>query len=229
MSSDGSIVVGSSPHEGSGATAGPRAHTRVYQNVSWVWTQIGADINGKAANNHSGSSILLSGDGTILAIGSPRNNNGNMQKCGLVRIYQNIGDFWTLLGTDIFGLEGNHLNGTSVSLSSNGTTISIGTPMTYDSSLPGMTGLYNLSTILSSDDFELSNFSIYPNPLKDFVIISKESSLQLEKVTIYNQLGQLVKTAANNVIDISELANGSYFVEIVINKGKGQKYCLKAN
>jgi Flp pilus assembly pilin Flp len=226
LSSDGTILAIGDPSN-NGVNGSDSGHVRVYRNVSGTWTQIGADIDGKAANNYSGSSISLSGDGTILAIGSPRNSNGNTQNCGLVRIYQNVGDVWTLIGTDIIGLGSNHLNGTSVSLSSNGTVLAIGAPVMYDGGIPGMTRIYNISAVLSNDDFVLNAFSISPNPSKDFVTISMENNLLLKKVTIYNQLGQLMKTTTNSIVDISELTNGSYYVEIITDKGKGTKKMVK--
>ena len=64
LSSDGSIIaIGAAQNNGSGTD--DAGHVRVYQNISGVWTQIGADINGEAANDQSGRSVALSSDGTI--------------------------------------------------------------------------------------------------------------------------------------------------------------------
>ena len=52
-------------------------------------TQIGQDIDGEAAGDQSGYSISLSSDGSIIAIGSP-NNDDNGANSGHVRVYQNI-------------------------------------------------------------------------------------------------------------------------------------------
>ena len=53
-------------------------HVRVYEwNADTSdWVQKGTDIDGEAAFNYSGSSVSLSSDGTILAIGA-RYNIGN--------------------------------------------------------------------------------------------------------------------------------------------------------
>jgi hypothetical protein len=80
--------------------------------------------------------------------------------------------------------------------------------------------------LLSNDSFVKNNFSMYPNPSNGMVNISLENNLQLEKVTFYNQLGQLVKTASTNAISTSELAKGSYFVEIITNEGKATKQLI---
>ena len=45
----------------------------------------------------------------------------------------------------------------------------------------------------------------------------------LQEVTIYNNLGQVVKTATENIIDVSQLAKGLYFVEVTTNQGKATK------
>jgi len=62
---------------------------RVYQNVNGVWTKIGADINGEA-QDQSGNSMSISGDGTIVAIGAIYADNAGVQATGRVRVYKNI-------------------------------------------------------------------------------------------------------------------------------------------
>lgn len=89
--------------------------------------QIAYDIDGEAQNDNSGTSISLSDDGSILAIGAPGNNeNGN--NAGHVRVFELIGDTWMQLGDDIDGEAANSQSGGSVSLSSNGNRVAIGSP-----------------------------------------------------------------------------------------------------
>src|SRR5690606_20058757 len=74
LSSDGSIVaIGARFNSGNGVNSG---HVRIYENVLGIWTQIGNDIDGEATGDMSGSSVSLSSDGTIVAIGAPY-NTGN--------------------------------------------------------------------------------------------------------------------------------------------------------
>jgi len=125
LSSDGTIVaIGAF---GNGSDAG---HVRVYEwNPSTsLWDQKGADIDGEAANDYSGRSVSLSADGTIVAIGA-YGNDGNGADAGHVRVYQYSGGTWTQLGADIDGEAANDQSGISVSLSSDGTEIAIGTPL----------------------------------------------------------------------------------------------------
>ena len=118
LSSDGSIVAIGAPYAGNGIV-------KVYQNVSGTWTQIGQDIVGKNAGEEFGKSVSISSDGSIVAIGAPRNSNSNNQ-AGSVRIYRNESGTWTQMGQDINGDAEYDWSGTSVSLSSNGLIVAIG-------------------------------------------------------------------------------------------------------
>jgi Flp pilus assembly pilin Flp len=123
LSSNGSIVaIGAVHNDGNGSNAG---HVRVYQNVSGTWTQLGSDIDGEAANDQSGTSVSLSSDGSIVAIGAVH-NDGTGSDAGHVRVYQNVSGTWTQLGSDIDGEAANDQSGYSVSLSSDGTIVAIG-------------------------------------------------------------------------------------------------------
>ena len=126
LSSDGTIVaIGAWGNDGNGSGAG---HVRVFQwNGTDTWTQLGSDIDGEAAGDNSGSSVSLSNDGTILAIGAFF-NDGNGQYSGHVRVYQwNGTDTWTQIGTDIDGEAAYDYSGNtnSVSLSGDGFTLAI--------------------------------------------------------------------------------------------------------
>jgi len=88
--------------------------------------QLGDDIDGEAITDHSGYSVSLSEDGTIVAIGAIF-NDGNGSNSGHVRVYQyDGGKSWVQLGGDIDGEAINDLSGYSVSLSSDGTIVAIG-------------------------------------------------------------------------------------------------------
>lgn len=127
LSDDGNIVaIGAPGNDGNGQDSG---HVRVYENILGVWTQIGQDIDGDAANNFSGTGVSISGNGNILAIGAPFNNGSGFENfIGLVRIYENILGIWTQIGQDIYGNESLDFSGFSVSLSNNGNVLAIGAP-----------------------------------------------------------------------------------------------------
>jgi flagellar hook capping protein FlgD len=126
LSSDGSVVaIGANWNAGNGTNAG---HVRVYQNSSGAWTQIGQDIDGEATYDHSGRSVSLSSDGSVVAIGAPSNDNVNGIHAGHVRVYENMSGTWTQIGQDIDGETAYDHSGYSVSLSSDGTVVAIGAP-----------------------------------------------------------------------------------------------------
>ena len=62
-----------------------------------AFLQIGNDIDGEAADDQSGSSVSVSSDGTIVAIGA-KYYDGNGLNSGHVRVYQYDGSQWTQIG-----------------------------------------------------------------------------------------------------------------------------------
>jgi len=125
LSSDGSIVaVGAPRNDGNGSDAG---HVRVYEFNSGSWIQLGSDIEGEAAGDLSGFSISLSSDGSLVAVGAPR-NDGNGSDAGHVRVYEFNSGSWTQLGNDIDGEATYDQFGKAVSLSANGSIVAVGAP-----------------------------------------------------------------------------------------------------
>ena len=112
------LVIGLLSSKGSG-------HVRVYQFSNDSWSQLGEDIDGEAGGDRSGYSVSLSSDGKILAVGAT-GNEGNGSNSGHVRIYNYDGTNWSQLGEDVDGKSASNNSGSSVSLSSDGKTIAIG-------------------------------------------------------------------------------------------------------
>lgn len=88
--------------------------------------QIGNDIDGVASGDNSGN-VSLSSDGTIVAIGGPGNDTGGTD-AGHVRVFKNKFGVWTQIGDDMVGEAVGHNFGASVSLSSDGSIVAIGSP-----------------------------------------------------------------------------------------------------
>ena len=125
LSSDGSIIaIGAPNNDGNGTDSG---HVRVYQFQTNNWVQLGSDIEGELAGDGFGSSVSLSSDGSIMAIGAPF-NNGNGEDSGGVRMYQYQTDSWVQLGSDIDGELAGDEFGSSISLSSDGSIVAAGAP-----------------------------------------------------------------------------------------------------
>jgi len=123
LSTDGSRLAISAPqNDGNGTDSG---HVRVYQRSGTIWTQLGADIDGEAAEDRSGESVSLSADGNRLAIGAPL-NDGNGESSGHARVYEWSGSTWTQLGADIDDEDSQDWSGISVSLSDDGSVLAVG-------------------------------------------------------------------------------------------------------
>jgi len=104
LSSDGTIVAIGARYNGHvGSIFQAPGHVRVYENIGGIWLQIGDDIDGEALGDQSGSSVSLSSDGSIVAIGAPNNEGVTGFSSGHVRVYENIGGIWTQIGDDIDG------------------------------------------------------------------------------------------------------------------------------
>jgi hypothetical protein len=126
LSSNGSrVAIGARYNDGSFPNAG---HVRIYDlddSTPPQWIQVGDDIDGEAVNDNSGSSVSLSADGTRVAIGANL-NDGTGGNAGHVRIYDLGAGTWTKAGNDIDGEAAGDFNGSSVSLSADGTRVSSG-------------------------------------------------------------------------------------------------------
>jgi hypothetical protein len=86
-----------------------------------------------------------------------------------------------------------------------------------DSTSAAIVGIHQIS--VSNNDL-----SVYPNPTKNTATISIAGDLKMQKVEVYNVLGQVIysKDADSNtkhVLDLSRFASGMYTLEIYTDKG----------
>jgi hypothetical protein len=116
LSGDGTVVaIGASDNDGiNGVDSG---QVRVFWWSGSLWIQLGPDIDGEAAFDYSGTSVALSHDGTILAIGAPENDNAGGSGAGHARVYQWTSTFWIQGTLDIDGETSFDFSGGSVALS----------------------------------------------------------------------------------------------------------------
>ena len=221
MSSDGAIVaIGAEENDDNGAGSG---HVRIYENQGGNWNQIGQDIEGEAVFDGLGISVSLSSNGNVVAMGAT-GNGANGSNSGHVRIYENQGGNWVQIGEDIDGEAEFDNSGRSVSLSSDGSLVAIGAAGNNDNGTDsGHVRVFDLSGLLSTQESSLTTFSIYPNPAKETITLTLSEVNTLQKVTIYNSLGQEVVRSTQSSIDVSSLSKGVYVIEVQTTTGKASE------
>jgi hypothetical protein len=87
-------------------------------------------------------------------------------------------------------------------------------------------------TALATQDFEFGNyFTIYPVPVNDILNIETKATIEVNAITIYNQLGQMVLVIPNartvNDIDVTDLKMGIYYIKMNTNKGTANSKFIK--
>jgi Leucine-rich repeat (LRR) protein len=82
---------------------------------------------------------------------------------------------------------------------------------------------------LSVDNFENSSVTIYPNPIQDIFSISANSIINRSTVTIFNSIGQRLKTFSkdSSFFDISDLMSGIYYLKIETDQGTISEKIIK--
>lgn len=90
-------------------------------------------------------------------------------------------------------------------------------------------GAYEYISTLSVDDVSLSTNSVklYPNPVNDKLFIKSDNAI--DSITIYNVSGQIIKQTEifSNVIDVSGLNAGLYFINIKSDNRENIKKFIK--
>jgi hypothetical protein len=149
LSDDGNTVaIAAQGNEYNGVSTCNFGHVRVYTWKDAAWVQSGSDIDGEAEYDNSGSSVSLSGDGMIVAIGTTMHHgNDDAWLAGHVRVFSlpplsmSLSPTlspsptssmapsewnWSQRGSDVDGEAMQDQSGYSVSLSHDGNTVAIG-------------------------------------------------------------------------------------------------------
>ena len=86
----------------------------------------------------------------------------------------------------------------------------------------------NSTIALGNQNFDLdSAILIYPNPSSDILHIQMPNSFSLEKVIVYNSLGQKVLENATLDFSVSSLSTGVHYVDIQTTEGTYHKKFIK--
>jgi hypothetical protein len=116
-----------------------------------------------------------------------------------------------------------------------GTIIPNAASIYFDFNFPIVTNTTStmFESLLKTETFSSTDFTLHPNPTKNLVNISFPSAITILSIAIYNPLGQLIKTntaselSTSLSIDVSALKTGTYFMEINSNQGKTTKKFVK--
>lgn len=208
-------------------------HARIYININNIWTKVGDDIDGEYSEDFFGNSVSISGDGELVAISAP-NNDQYAQDSGYVRIFSIASELALLEviddingnnnGVNITAEQLNKIIGVSGAIEGVNYTTALNNGTYGDVNNPTTTEIQNIinqvNNSLSNLYFEKEELNIYPNPSSSNINIKLSNDSRIKKVTIYNNLGQSVIEDNRAKIDISRLSKGLYFLTIETNKGK---------
>lgn len=122
LNTDGTILAIGAPNSSDNLSSA--GHVRVYEWSGSAWVQKGSDIDGANSYDEFGSSLTLNANGTILAVGAPKNNLST----GHVRIYEWDGNNWVQKGNGINGENSYDEFGHSLTLNAAGDMLAIGAP-----------------------------------------------------------------------------------------------------
>lgn len=201
------FYVTSNCEGGSSTTAGPFNFVTVFPESDCVFTLQMLDNFGDGWNG--GQIDVLRNGGPILnnvTLGDDPNNNGQMGSLTfevaegdeITTVFVNPGSFPADISYNILDM--------------NGDIVLNGDP---DNDITMSAPVENC-TVLSVEDNVIEGFSYYPNPAKDILNLTAQTTLQ--KVIIYNILGQeMISKEINDIstsINVSQLAQGAYILRV---------------
>ena len=127
LSSNGYIVAAGAIYDDTNGSNSGHVKVFEYNTGTSDWVQLGSSLPGESSDDRMGTSVSLSSNGYIVAIGAI-NDDANGGNSGHVRVFEyNTGTSdWIQLGSDIDGEATNDRTGRSVSLSNDGTLLLIG-------------------------------------------------------------------------------------------------------
>ncbi len=112
-----------------------------------------------------------------------------------------------------------------------GNTISNTANIYFDYNFPIVTNTATSTfSTLQNDTFDFDNyFTIYPNPVGEYLNITIKQATEMYSITIYNLIGQQVQTTTypTETVDVSSLTTGNYIVKVVTDKGVSSSKFVK--
>ncbi|MEM9544932.1 MAG: T9SS type A sorting domain-containing protein [Bacteroidota bacterium] len=157
--------------------------------------------------------VDISENGNVIAIADPQFNTADPQ-LGRIAIYQKSGDNWIQAGEVLTGSTDGDRLGTQLVLSNDGKTLAVGSSSVGENGEnSGQVKVYSLQPITSTENTVIPKFQLHPNPTTGIVTWN---TADINKINILNNLGQTVRIVNNpgQNLDISELRNGIYYLQI---------------
>lgn len=149
-------------------------------------------------------------------------NDEMASDAGAVYLFQRNGDQWseTAKLTAEFPGEMDHF-GICVDIS--GSTLIVGAPLDQsdDGIECGVAYVYDLQEYVSTQNVNIDELTVFPNPASDFVYFKTEGTLFGSVLSVYAVDGKLaIESVLNsNKLDVSGLASGNYFFELKTRNG----------
>lgn len=81
------------------------------------------------------------------------------------------------------------------------------------------------NAVLSTNKIHNLKYTVYPNPSSDYISVQLDEEIQ--NVSIYTLSGSKVLNSTTKLIDISQLSNGVYMLEVTTHSGKGIQKIIK--
>lgn len=126
-SADGNRVAIGAPSN-SGVNGTNSGHARIYENQNGTWIQVGNDIDGDNPSDYLGTSVALSADANIVAVGASQKTVSGVANAGIVKVFQYQTGNWVQIGSDILGGPLSESAGYRVALSGLGDIIAVASP-----------------------------------------------------------------------------------------------------
>ncbi|WP_299223522.1 T9SS type A sorting domain-containing protein [uncultured Psychroserpens sp.] len=211
------VAISSTDSDADGPLLG---YIKVYENINNNWIQVGNDITNTINSIGFGWDIEINEEGDLLVASDFSNNGGN--NAGSVRIYSLSNDTWSQIGNILGDIEGAEF-GTSIELNLNGSLVVVGAPYSNIGNSAGEAKVFSIEDLLSTKKYSVLSFNLFPNPTTHQFTIKLNNTSILEKVTIYNMLGQEVSTSKKLTINTKSLTSATYIVEVQTTQGKASK------
>ena len=90
---------------------------------------------------------------------------------------------------------------------------------------------FNFTSVLGTNDFLSSKFSVYPNPVNNVINFSNDQNAVVSSVEMADLNGRIIKSVKVNAtegqISVSDLATGMYMMKITTDQGVAVKKIVK--